>query len=352
MGREEGTRPKFKLRRHAHTNFERLRSRLCNCDTHHTTTQFASQWCENEVRNRPSNSCKTKANRSHLSWRIVFSLGCTTSCTHTPPVTRSGVSPRVCACACRCDEGVQSAPLVLRPPNTRVGRRRRPFVLRLSPRSPLSPPRSAPPLLTQFLAGARAASAWVTAHPVARAAAAWLPTSTLGRAGLLVLLLLLSLAVYAELSTLVARIRTRHIPSPPGYPVLGHVPMLTSEPWIKFATWTAVLGPMYRLVVWDKVFVVVADPDAVKKIFVTDRESFPKDKWSYKYMECVFLGGASRALRPLPTRCSSPPQHLPSPQRHPRRWVGDRGGRALETAAGAAVPRVSFRRVGEAARRV
>ena len=184
-------------------------------------------------------------------------------------------------------------------PRTRVGRRR-PFVyVYPSPFTPLPSPRSAPPLLTQFLAGARAASAWVTAHPVARAAAAWLPTSTLGRVGLLVLLLLLSLAVYAELSTLVARIRTRHIPSPPGYPVLGHVPMLTSEPWIKFATWTAVLGPMYRLVVWDKVFVVVADPDAVKKIFVTDRESFPKDKWSYKYMECVFGGSKQGPFKPL-----------------------------------------------------
>jgi carlactone C-19 oxidase len=86
------------------------------------------------------------------------------------------------------------------------------------------------------------------------------------------------------LSDVSSRCRNRHIPGPPAFPLVGHVPYLTQEPWAVFSRWADKFGPLYRLVVWNKLFVVVTDPAMVQEIFVTKRLKYPKDDWSYEFM--------------------------------------------------------------------
>ena len=129
---------------------------------------------------------------------------------------------------------------------------------------------------------------WAAAHP--RAAAV---------AGALVALLALLQAYLA-----VVKARYRHIVGPPGYAFVGHVPYLTQEPWKRFAEFAARYGPVYKLWVFNKLFVVISEPELVKQVFVTRRHVYPKDAWSYKFMMCVGVHvgrgagcGAGGALR-------------------------------------------------------
>ena len=86
--------------------------------------------------------------------------------------------------------------------------------------------------------------------------------------------------------------RLAHIPGPPGYPIVGHIPYLLTEPWMRFAGFSTQYGPLYKLWVWHKLFVVIADPVLVKRVFFDKRQVYPKDKWSYKFFECVAAGAA------------------------------------------------------------
>ena len=41
--------------------------------------------------------------------------------------------------------------------------------------------------------------------------------------------------------------KVRNVPGPLGYPLIGHVPYLTKEPWVKFLYWAGVHGAVYQL---------------------------------------------------------------------------------------------------------
>lgn len=79
--------------------------------------------------------------------------------------------------------------------------------------------------------------------------------------------------------------RTRHIPGPRSFPIIGHVPYLLKEPWIAFYNFYKQYGPQYKLYLFNKLFVVISDPDQVKQVFSTAGYKYPKDAWSYKFME-------------------------------------------------------------------
>ena len=85
--------------------------------------------------------------------------------------------------------------------------------------------------------------------------------------------------------------RLSHIPGPRGFPVVGHIPYLLSEPWMRFAAFSTQYGPCYKLWIWHKLFVVIADPVLVKRVFFDKRAIYPKDTWSYKFFECVAASG-------------------------------------------------------------
>jgi len=89
---------------------------------------------------------------------------------------------------------------------------------------------------------------------------------------------------YAITDIIIKSWKTRHIPSPPSIPLIGHVPYLLNEPWIQFCRFAAKYGSIYKLQVWNKTFVVISDPSLVKEILVDKRTSYPKDDWSYSMM--------------------------------------------------------------------
>lgn len=89
---------------------------------------------------------------------------------------------------------------------------------------------------------------------------------------------------YAIMDITVKSWRTRHIPSPPSLPLIGHVHYLLNEPWIQFNRFAAKYGSLYKLQVWNKTFVVVSDPALVKEILKEKRLDYPKDDWSYSMM--------------------------------------------------------------------
>jgi hypothetical protein len=116
----------------------------------------------------------------------------------------------------------------------------------------------------------------------------------------------------------------RRIPGPSSYFLIGHVPYLVTEPWKQFYRFAMQYGSVYKMWVWDKLFVVVTDPDLVKHVFLTKRHIYPKDAWSYKFFMCVRWprggggGGPDGWRRRRPPR--SPP--LAFPPRCPRRTAG------------------------------
>ena len=137
------------------------------------------------------------------------------------------------------------------------------------------------------MAAAYTEAAATAAREVLLAGRAWASTAHPAVVALVVVAALLTLAAAAQG---VKEARYSYIPGPPGYPLLGHMPYLLSEPWLRFAEFAAKYGPVYRLWVFGKLFVVVTDPELVKQIFVTRRAHFPKDKWTYKYFTCVGWG--------------------------------------------------------------
>ncbi len=100
-----------------------------------------------------------------------------------------------------------------------------------------------------------------------------------------VAVLLAAAFVASVLSGSVRAWRVRHIPGPRGWPLIGHVAYLLNEPWVAFVGWAARYGGAYKLWVWNKLFVVVSDPDMVREIFVERRTTYPKDDWSYTFMK-------------------------------------------------------------------
>ena len=77
---------------------------------------------------------------------------------------------------------------------------------------------------------------------------------------------------------------------------MGHIPYLLSEPWVRFAQFSTQYGSLYKLWIWHKLFVVVTDPELVKRVFVTQRAIYPKDKWSYKFFEWVAGRGGPQSV--------------------------------------------------------
>jgi Cytochrome P450 len=75
------------------------------------------------------------------------------------------------------------------------------------------------------------------------------------------------------------------MPGPFSFPLVGHVPYLTVSPWLRFAEWSVKYGSIYKMFIWRRLFVVVSDPDAVKRILVTKRHIYAKDDWSYKFFK-------------------------------------------------------------------
>lgn len=119
-------------------------------------------------------------------------------------------------------------------------------------------------------------------------------------------LLVASLAVFLaqEAAFAVHKQRLSHIPGPPGFPIVGHIPYLLSEPWMRFAAFSTRYGPLYKLWIWRKLFVVIADPVLVKRVFFDKRALYPKDAWSYKFFECVRVG-PRRGFEPARWRTGS-----------------------------------------------
>jgi len=136
----------------------------------------------------------------------------------------------------------------------------------------------------RLAASARATAALVGALPAplpapssaAAAAAAGAPWLEL------LLALALALALLQAARGALEALRTRHLPGPWGAPLVGHVPFLLRAPWLQFARWAARHGAVYKLYVWNKLFVVVSDPALVQEMFQS--KSFRKDQWSYAFM--------------------------------------------------------------------
>lgn len=55
---------------------------------------------------------------------------------------------------------------------------------------------------------------------------------------------------------------------------------------MRFAEFAAKYGALYKLWVWNKLFIVVSDPAVVKEMFADKSELgiYPKDQWSYENM--------------------------------------------------------------------
>ena len=67
--------------------------------------------------------------------------------------------------------------------------------------------------------------------------------------GLLIIFMLAAFGIIALLTGIeLRRSKLRHFPGPLGFPLIGHVPYLTKEPWVKFSYWAGVHGPVYQLV--------------------------------------------------------------------------------------------------------
>jgi cytochrome P450 len=66
---------------------------------------------------------------------------------------------------------------------------------------------------------------------------------------------------------------------------------LLSSPWLTFAKFAARHGALYKVWVWNKLYVVVSDPQLVQEMFNTRKERYPKDQWSYTFMADVLGKG-------------------------------------------------------------
>lgn len=85
--------------------------------------------------------------------------------------------------------------------------------------------------------------------------------------------------------------RFSNLPGPAAWPIVGHIPYLLKEPWIRFANFSEQFGRIYRLKVWDRCFVVVSKPSAVKQLFQTHKDKYIKDPWSYQFFQDVLGHG-------------------------------------------------------------
>ena len=85
--------------------------------------------------------------------------------------------------------------------------------------------------------------------------------------------------------------RTKHIGGPWPFPVIGHIPYLLKSPWLTFAKFALKHGALYKVWVWNKLYVVVSDPQLVQEMFNTRKEKYPKDQWSYTFMADVLGKG-------------------------------------------------------------
>lgn len=99
-----------------------------------------------------------------------------------------------------------------------------------------------------------------------------------------------ALVLFLLLQQVLRNRSTSHIPAPPGFPIVGHIPYLVKEPWMRFKNFAAEYGAVYKLWVYNKLYVVVSDPELVKQIFADKKANFPKDNWSYAFFKWVGCG--------------------------------------------------------------
>ena len=154
-----------------------------------------------------------------------------------------------------------------------------------------------------------------------------------------------------------ARAPLSGIPTPHGWPLLGHVPSLLSRPWLAFSRFAEAHGPIYVLRLWSKPFVVISDPDLVRHVFKDSKHKYVKDQWSYEYFRCVREDetGAVAAVclwLDRPTRPPARPRLAAHLQRRPRLRPRDARGRRVARAPRLAEARLPPRRAAPLARRL
>jgi cytochrome P450 len=86
--------------------------------------------------------------------------------------------------------------------------------------------------------------------------------------------------------------KLRHIPGPPGFPIIGHIPFLLSKPWLRFQQYYERYGKVFKIFLWTEPMIFINDPGAIKDILVMKMDNFRKDKASYN----VFGGVLGQGL--------------------------------------------------------
>lgn len=99
---------------------------------------------------------------------------------------------------------------------------------------------------------------------------------------IIVSIVVMLLAVDASLTN-----QLRHIPAPPAYPIIGHIPYLLKEPWRVFYEYSKRYGAVYLIRLWNKPMLIVSDPELVKTMFRERADIYLKDQWSYDYFRYV-----------------------------------------------------------------
>jgi Cytochrome P450 len=79
------------------------------------------------------------------------------------------------------------------------------------------------------------------------------------------------------------RFPLRRIPGPVGLPLFGHVLYMVGTPWLTLHRFAQKYGGIYLIRFWTRPFVVLSDPDHVKRVFKDEKKKYVKDQWSYDY---------------------------------------------------------------------
>jgi cytochrome P450 len=91
----------------------------------------------------------------------------------------------------------------------------------------------------------------------------------------------------------------KHVPGPFSFPFIGNVPHLMNRPWSRVLQYSKVHGGIFKVFVWGSPFLFVSDPDAIKRIFVTNHKNYAKDPWSYKLFGRILGKGLVTSEGPL-----------------------------------------------------
>lgn len=93
------------------------------------------------------------------------------------------------------------------------------------------------------------------------------------------------------LRDLVNAARLGSLPGPPRWPIVGNIPDLLKEPWLRFFEFYQQYGGIYKMFIWGQPLVVVSDPELVREIFLTNPDHYPKNNWSYSFFEPILGEG-------------------------------------------------------------